>query len=275
MDAKEIALSNLVFQVASGSTAYGLATEHSDVDRLGAFVPKPEHVFGLQRFDHYRGDEADENYKSLPTFIEHARGGSSFWVETLFVAPQHLLLVTEYFEPFLEHRKLFLTEKLVKKSLGFMEGMVQRSKKQQKLGEYSEKFLAKLEARVPRGEGETNEEYNSRLRQTSELAELEQEELETLRRKQMCHAVRVGRMIVEMYETLDLRVFREDEREHLLGIKQGKVPLEDAYQETEALVAKIEEAKAKITLAEEADAATLNSLIVSGTIKYWWDMTWI
>lgn len=241
-------LDHVVFKTVSGSRSYGLNTPTSDEDTLGVFIPHPKNVLGVQDEvgKHYRGEETDENYKIMPDFVRHARDGSSFWVEPLFVREQDILVLEPVFQPFVDNRKLFLTQALVKKSLGFMQGMINRSKSQQSVPEAKDLSLEEQEAALLK-----------------------------VKRKNMCHSVRVGNMILEMLTELDLRVYRAEEKEHLLGIKTGLVSLEDAWEEAEALIAKIDEKKANVKLAEKADADILNNFLVSGLVEYWYKEKWI
>jgi hypothetical protein len=242
-------LNHVVYKTVSGSRSYGLNTPTSDEDTLGAFIPRPEIIMGAydeKIVKHFKGSDNDANYKILPDYIKHTRDGSSFWVETLFVRPEDILVLNPVFQPFLDNRELFLSLALVKKSLGFMLGMIKRSKEQ---------------ASVEGAELKTAEEREAALLK--------------IRRGNMCHSVRVGRMILEMLHEGTLRVYRQDEREHLLGIKTGVVSLEDAWLEAEELIAKIDEKKLTMNLSEKADNEILNPLLVQGMTKYWYDKKWI
>lgn len=248
MDALKEILNHTVYKTVSGSRSYGINTPTSDEDALGVFIPRPENILGVTDSvgKHYRRTEPDENYKTLPDFIACARDGSSFWVEPLFVRREDVLVIKPCFEPFLENKKLFLTQALISKSLGFMKGMVNSSISQKSIPE------------------------------TKNLSEEEQlNALMKSKQKNMCHAVRVGNMIVEMLDEYDLRVYRPEEREHLLNIKSGVISLEDARNETAELVAKIGEKRVTSNLPDIADENILNSLLVSSIQKYWSAENWI
>lgn len=248
MDVLKEILDNTVYKTVSGSRSYGMNTPTSDEDALGVFIPRPENILGVTDNvgKHYRRIEPDENYKTLPDFIAFARDGSSFWVEPLFAREEDVLVLQPYFEPFIENRKLFLTQALVSKSLGFMQGMVNRSISQKS---------------IPDAKHLSEEEQMAVLMKS--------------KHKNMYHAVRVGNMIVEMLDEYDLRIYRPEEREHLLGIKSGTIFLEDARSETAELVAKIEEKRTNANLPDIADEKILNSLLVSNIQKYWGTKKWI
>jgi len=250
MNPEKEVLENLVYRTISGSRSYGLETNTSDEDTLGVFVPRPEQSLGVLDEDsvvkHFRSEETDANYKTLTDFVKFARDGSSFWVEPLFVREQEVLNTHPVFEPFLEHKKMFLTKALISKSLGFMEGMCKRSRTQKG---------------VSGSESMTLDE--------------QEEALLKLMRKQMSHAVRVGHMIMEMLDTFDLRVHRAEEKDYLLGIKHGLVPLEKAQEETDELIVKINERRTSINLPEKADAEFLSKLLVTSSLEYWKLKRWI
>ena len=231
-------LDHIVFKTVSGSRSYGLDTSDSDKDALGAFVSPPGYLLGVndENVRHYQHDTDDENYKLMSDFALNIRIGSHFWVETLFVRDEDILVLSPVFEPFVTNRKMFLTQNLVTKSLGFMRGMITDSQNTLSKHEPSEKNWSSA-------------------------------------RKNLCHAVRVGNMILEMLNEFDMRVYRLDEREHLLGIKYGLVSSEDAISETEFLISKIEERKNKVNLFE--DNALINDWLVQGYIKYWRSQNWI
>mgnify|MGYP000863154811 FL=1 len=236
----------MVFRTISGSRSYGLERPTSDEDTLGAFMSLPVEVFGVDgKIEHYRGTEADDNFKTLSNFIQNAVNGSSFWIEPFFVRECDIVVMDTIMEPFLAERKLFLTQALVSKSKGFMDGMVRRYRSQKGI---EDKSLSPEEA---------------------------EEALLELKRGNLCHANRVGNMILEMFETGDLRVHRADEREYLLGIKTGTVDLEEACERAERLMDEIAEKREKVNLPQTADKEKLTEMLTSGIISYWKRKEWI
>lgn len=248
MDTLNEILNHTVYKTVSGSRSYGMNTPTSDEDALGVFIPKPENILGVTDSvgKHYRRTEPDENYKTLSDFIAFARDGSSFWVEPLFVRKEDIVILEPCFVPFLENRNLFLTQALISKSLGFMDGMVNRSISQKS---------------IPEAKNLSEEEQLAALMKSKQ--------------KNMYHAVRVGNMIVEMLIENNLRVYRPEEREHLLNIKQGVISLEDAREEVAGLVANIKEKRISANIPEIADENILNSLLVSSITTYWINEKWI
>jgi hypothetical protein len=96
-----------------------------------------------------------------------------------------------------------------------------------------------------------------------------------LKRGNLCHANRVGNMILEMFETGTLRVYRPDEREYLLGIKTGEIDLDEAYERGVRLFNEIVEKREKVNCPEMADKEKLTNMLTSGIISYWKQQEWI
>jgi len=122
MNIEKMVRENLIFQVVGGSHAYGLNTPESDYDKLGAFIPYPEFMIGLNNIEHFRNTVEDESYVPINVFVKHLHVGSSYWVETLFVEQSEMLVNTKYWQSIYDHRDEFLTIALIKKSLGFIQG---------------------------------------------------------------------------------------------------------------------------------------------------------
>lgn len=243
MDIPEAVLNNLVFKTISGSRSYGLNLPSSDEDFLGVFMPRLENIVGVENSinNHYRIKEIDQNYKVFHEFVHQIYDGSHFWIEPLFVRPSDIIILEPYFEPFIENRSLFLTQAMVSKSIRFMDGMNRRSKS----------VLA------------TNADDEQKIKWQAD------------RQKNAAHSVRVGYMILEMLDNLDLQVYRINDREHLLNIKNGEVSIEAAIEESIYLIAKIKEKSINSKLPEKADTKIINSLLVNNYISYWNDKKWI
>lgn len=230
---------NTIYKVVSGSRSYGLDTADSDHDVLGVFVHRPEVMLGISSsFDnHVKSDVADENYKSFKEFIKFARDGSLFWVEPLFVRNQDILKIEPCFQPFVEQRDIFLTKALVKKGLGYINGMIQSA--------------------------------NKIVDDNSNDTKVKQ------RRKNVSHAVRVSYMVNQFLDTGELVVYRIDERERLLKIKNGIININEATDELTELISEIERKLKIVDIPEIADENILSSLLVLNTKRYWSDKKWI
>lgn len=80
--------------------------------------------------------------------------------------------------------------------------------------------------------------------------------------KHAMHLVRLSRMAVEILETGEVRVRRDDDRDELLAVRDGAWRYDDLVEQAEALRARIAEAKRRSTLPDAPDEAALNALCV-------------
>lgn len=215
----------LVYAVVAGSHAYGLSGPDSDRDVLGCFVPRPETFLGFASAKQYRTDVPDVSLARLDEYAKHLVNGSSYWVESLFVHGDSVETCAPAFGTLLASRDLFLTQALVTKSLGFMDGMRRRARSGQ----------------------DTKERMN----------------------KQLMHAVRVGRMMLEFLETASLRVRREDERAELLAMKRGLVPFSDMTSMVDDLYREVDLRLQTCPFPASADYDVVTDLVWSVTRTHW------
>lgn len=87
--------------------------------------------------------------------------------------------------------------------------------------------------------------------------------------KQLMHAVRVGRMINEMFDTGTLRLRRDCDRDELLAIKRGDVWISEAVGEIAALYSAADARLQTCDLPEEADIELVNELVWSVVRSHW------
>ena len=110
---------------------------------------------------------------------------------------------------------------------------------------------------------------------TKVVAPEKEAETQALARKQAMHAVRLGRMILEMVETGSFQVDRSFERGDLLSIKSGERAAESALAEAAELVVQIESALSESWIADHADISAVNALLARIYTTYWSDNGWI
>lgn len=80
--------------------------------------------------------------------------------------------------------------------------------------------------------------------------------------KHAMHLVRLCRMAVEILETAEVKV-RRDDREALLAVRDGALSYDALIEEAERLKAQIAEAKRRSTLPDAPDEAALDALAVT------------
>ena len=179
--------------------------------------------------------EGDEVYVPLTRLVQHLAEGSTTWVEILFVEPRFIRVQSPVFTPFLEKRKLFLTKKLVSKTCGMVKGLAQQAEK---------------------------------------LTDKSLEDEKSVRKKLM-HAVRAGRMVGEALEQGRLNVYRTEDREHLLAIRNGTTSLQGVQEECRSLLQRLIEGMTVTSLPDIPDEVTIDALTVHAVTEYWKLQRWI
>jgi predicted nucleotidyltransferase len=103
---------NLILRVVAGSTAHGLATSTSDLDTRGVCIPPPRYLLGLSAFEQHESDGGDHVVYALAKFVRLALAGNPNIIETLYVAPDHVLHMTDAGRALLAARDLFVTRQV-------------------------------------------------------------------------------------------------------------------------------------------------------------------
>ncbi|MGE0711965.1 MAG: nucleotidyltransferase domain-containing protein [Planctomycetota bacterium] len=113
-----------ILVVRGGSHAYGLATPTSDLDLRAVCVPPRSVLLGIERFEQHTHPERDEITWSLARFAALALSGDLSLVELLFTAPEDVLLETPWGARLRAAGGLFLTRRLVERTLSWAEGQL-------------------------------------------------------------------------------------------------------------------------------------------------------
>lgn len=144
MKEREMAISNLIYKIRTGSAMYGTSISTSDDDFGGIFIPNKEYVIGLKKVEQVEFSEKNNNTKrnqkgdidytiySLPKFISLAIGNNPNILEYLY-APRNCQLVTsKWSDILLDNRNLFLSKKCYHTFKGY--SYAQRKKLEVKKG---------------------------------------------------------------------------------------------------------------------------------------------
>jgi len=114
----------LLYLVITGSRAYGLDTPDSDYDFRGVYMPEAKYLLGLHSSEHFERKDPDIVLKSLKEFVRLALGANPNIIEQLFIA--NPLFVHPLFQPFLNKRKLFLSQRVRKTYVGYAIGQLRK-----------------------------------------------------------------------------------------------------------------------------------------------------
>lgn len=110
---------NIILEGVTGSTAYGLDTEHSDEDVMGIFVAPTSEVLSLydhkESYTHQGIDDNDWCYHEVGKFITMALKNNPTVLELLFLDGYRTL--TKQGKLLVDNRHLFLSDR-IRKSYG-------------------------------------------------------------------------------------------------------------------------------------------------------------
>lgn len=122
----------IIFKARVGSHLHGTATESSDEDFLGVFLPSTEDLLGVQNrpsewTDNTKVSEGTRNtkgdvdckYLALPEFFKQAAQGQSQALELLFIPTEHVIIETEEWKKIKKHKDFFLSKKGIVPIIGF------------------------------------------------------------------------------------------------------------------------------------------------------------
>jgi len=102
----------IIYEVLSGSHAYGLAREDSDYDYRGVFVPDKEYYYNpFEKVEQYEFKETDRVIYEITKFIKLATQANPNVLELLFVDKKFIKKCNTKGIILRKHRNLFLTAK--------------------------------------------------------------------------------------------------------------------------------------------------------------------
>jgi len=235
MKEQDLAESNLILKVETGSYLYGTETPESDRDYQGIFVPPKEYVYGLHRCDQVqvKSDDTDYTCYTLPKYIHLAMNNNPNILSLLYTPDKNVIFKNEYGQKIIDNRELFLS----KKSYHTFRGYAHSQKR---------KILTK------EAEGKR-------------VALIEKHGYDT---KFAMHLMRL------LYEGLDIMVAKQliypcPHRKQLKAIRNGEWDLAKVLAEAERLEHLIDEAYVKSDLQYGADQAKIEKLQMSMLEGYW------
>jgi len=112
MTEQELADKYLIFKCISGSHAYGMATEHSDMDTRGVFVAPPDYVIGcFKHVEQVQRSDIDETIFEIGKFVKLAVECNPNIIELLFTDDNNVQFIDPAFQILRDNRDLFLSTK--------------------------------------------------------------------------------------------------------------------------------------------------------------------
>lgn len=140
---EELVDNNRILLVRTGSRLYGTATDESDDDREGIFIPPREYVFGLRSIDSVdlsikatdeRGrnlpEAVDITYHVIHKYMRQALKNNPNLLELLFAPEENLLFANGLGRRLLAARHLFPHKELCDRYAGYARGQRRKLKKE-------------------------------------------------------------------------------------------------------------------------------------------------
>lgn len=288
----------LLFETVHGSAAYGLAREGSDLDLKGAIVGPPSWYFGITAAPEQIELSADHVRYEVRKLLRLAAVNNPSVLEILFAHEDDHRVVHPAFERVLEARPSMLSRRVAGTFGGYAMSQLARIRRHRRwlleppdapperasfglpdrrtvprdqLGaaetlierglEASDSFLALLgaEKRYRAAQKEWSQYQQWLKHRNPKRAALEAEHgYDT---KHAMHLVRLSKMAVEILETGEVRV-RRDDRDELLAVRDGVWSYDALLEKADALKAQIERAEASSALPPEPDEGAIEALSV-------------
>ncbi|WP_171038089.1 DNA polymerase beta superfamily protein [Aquibacillus sediminis] len=125
----EILQANTIYQVITGSTAYGLATETSDVDQKAVVLLPPAYNLQLSKpWETTTYHDPDIEFHSLKKAMHLFRSQNPTMLETLFVPEQFIVSQNKYGKILRQQRHLFLSQNCYNAFGGYARDQLMRIK---------------------------------------------------------------------------------------------------------------------------------------------------
>ncbi|UII19272.1 nucleotidyltransferase domain-containing protein [Fulvivirga ligni] len=116
----------IIFECQSGSHAYGLATEDSDLDIKGVFILPEDEYFGLRYVEQVSNDSNDIVYYELKRFVDLLTKSNPTALELLHTPDESVLYMHPVFEAI--RGKQFLSKKCLDTFGGYAMTQVKKAK---------------------------------------------------------------------------------------------------------------------------------------------------
>lgn len=183
---------HMLYNVISGSKAYGLDTPTSDTDLRGVVMPPKQYFFGMKNFEQVDNQSKDVCFYSIKKFFELANKNNVHALEMLWMPSRTVNYIHPGFQKVIDNKEMFMSKRLGYTCGGY-------AYQQVKL------MFTKRANNSGRQDLITKHGYDTKM---------------------AAHAMRILKMGREALETGILNVHRQD-RESLFEIKNGKYQLHE------------------------------------------------
>jgi len=224
-------LSNIILEVRYGSDVYGTTTSTSDNDIRGIYVPSINAHLSLNDYNTYQKITGiyDTVLHPIKKYVRLAINSNPSCIEWLFVPDDKVLYINEAGNLLVENRNLFITKQVYNRYTGFARSELRRVKEITGRAGQKRKLLFDLYGYDP---------------------------------KAAMNVLRLLEQGAELLRTGFLSMPRPN-KDLLIDIKTGKLPLERILEYINNAEKDIEAAYKESKLPDKADRDMVNSLLVS------------
>ena len=285
METKAMVEKNLIYKCIHGSTAYGLNTLESDIDKKGIFIPDLEYYFGMKHIDQQEYG-ADEVIYALKKFITLARDCNPNIIEVLFCEEEDILFINDYGRILRNNRDLFISRKAKFTFSGYAMSQMKRIKGHRKWImnpqiEPKEQDFYVTKTRVIDGvvapyQSFRENEYDLALKTWNqyktwvENRSKERSELEMkfgYDTKHAMHLMRLLRMGKEILTGEGVRVRRHD-HEELMALRNGEWSYEELIERAEKMDVELNELYNRSEVQHSPDDKAIDKLLIEMTTSF-------
>jgi uncharacterized protein len=302
---KEISLpilqENAIYQTITGSTAYGLSSEQSDVDQKAIVILPPVYNIKLTKeWETTTFNNPDIEFHSLKKAMNLYLSQNPTMLETLFVEDPYIVKITKFGDILRKNRKLFLTKNCFNTFGGYAKAQLMRIKKNLYLTTHEDDLnyvhdkIAETINKINRSKPDQSSVALNKLffdkkdnltanisihindislKELNQISSELTNQLKTVTNnknsenftenklwKHGMHLVRLLKMGIEILEEESLTVYRKEDRDLLLSIRNGQISWEEIFKMTDDLFKELKKAHKNTTLPEQIDEEIINNI---------------
>jgi uncharacterized protein len=249
-----------------------------DVDYLGIMVPPVDHLIGLPRLECWneKWEELDVVIYSLDKAIRLLMKNNPNVLGILWMRDEDYVHRTFAFDHLRANRDIFTSQSIITSFIGYASGQLKKMEsfdltamdKYAQLKTEVDGYVARNE-NVPKELSQRYDQFKSKFF-SGYMGEKRKRLVQEFGFdvKNAAHLIRLLRMGIEFAATGQLNVYRAQDAEELIAIKQGKWTLEQVKVEAERLFAKFRALEETTVLPEQPDYHRVNNLLVGLTLGY-------
>ena len=219
---------NIVYEVLSGSHAYGLATEFADEDVRGVFMPTSRQLLGFG-YKESLVRKPDIQYHSLKKFIQLCLKANPSLLAWLWVKDEFVTKTSHVGNALRENRRRFLSRLVFKTFGGYATSQLRKM----------ERSYGSDKGYALHGERDASQDNYSRFAGYDT--------------KNAMHLIRLLRCGVKLLKTEEYQVWCEHDKDELLGIRFGKWHINGVIDKAKWLFKEMDNALEDSPLPEKPD----------------------